>query len=222
MAAWFCLDNNSSVKRRTLALKSFFSSEFHSLLKEGEFCGGEVEFGTTLSHSTTPLFPRYTPSFSSSTILTFPSHINQKFHTTLNNYCGQKLYSFLIERKTSIFAKCTLCTNCITLWSWKEKKKELSQITSCGFTVKRAQQRPRSERYTKRNGFIMKWYVMWYSLESQLNFFVATSSSIATLVSYSDPICTYVVQTATSECSSQDNQCSYTFQSFMVRVSRRP
>ncbi|KAL1352007.1 hypothetical protein AAHE18_06G135500 [Arachis hypogaea] len=46
----------------------------------------------------------------------------------------------------------------------------------------------------------------------QLNFFDAASSSTAALVSCSDPICTYAVQTATSECSSQVNQCSYTFQ----------
>ncbi|MED6126016.1 hypothetical protein PIB30_074288 [Stylosanthes scabra] len=46
----------------------------------------------------------------------------------------------------------------------------------------------------------------------QLNFFDAASSSTAALISCSDPICTYAVQTATSECSSQVNQCSYTFQ----------
>ncbi|KAK7284950.1 hypothetical protein RJT34_19704 [Clitoria ternatea] len=46
----------------------------------------------------------------------------------------------------------------------------------------------------------------------ELNFFDTASSSTAALVSCSDPICSYAVQTATSECSSQANQCSYTFQ----------
>ncbi|KAJ1418894.1 Xylanase inhibitor, C-terminal [Sesbania bispinosa] len=46
----------------------------------------------------------------------------------------------------------------------------------------------------------------------ELNFFDTASSSTAALVSCSDPICSYAVQTATSECSSQVNQCSYNFQ----------
>ncbi|GAU15988.1 hypothetical protein TSUD_338590 [Trifolium subterraneum] len=46
----------------------------------------------------------------------------------------------------------------------------------------------------------------------ELNFFDTASSSTAGLVSCSDPVCSYAVQTATSQCSSQVNQCSYTFQ----------
>ncbi|XP_027352351.1 aspartic proteinase-like protein 2 isoform X2 [Abrus precatorius] len=46
----------------------------------------------------------------------------------------------------------------------------------------------------------------------QLNFFDTASSSTAAQVSCSDPICSYAVRTATSECSSQANQCTYTYQ----------
>ncbi|XP_020213296.1 aspartic proteinase-like protein 2 isoform X2 [Cajanus cajan] len=48
----------------------------------------------------------------------------------------------------------------------------------------------------------------------QLNFFDTAGSSTAALVSCEDPVCSYAaqLQTATSECSSQANQCSYTFQ----------
>uniref|UniRef100_A0A0R0EYL8 Peptidase A1 domain-containing protein n=1 Tax=Glycine max TaxID=3847 RepID=A0A0R0EYL8_SOYBN len=46
----------------------------------------------------------------------------------------------------------------------------------------------------------------------ELDFFDTAGSSTAALVSCGDPICSYAVQTATSECSSQANQCSYTFQ----------
>lgn len=46
----------------------------------------------------------------------------------------------------------------------------------------------------------------------KLDFFDTAGSSSAALVSCADPICSYAVQTATSECSSQANQCSYTFQ----------
>ncbi|XP_004494107.1 aspartic proteinase 36-like isoform X2 [Cicer arietinum] len=46
----------------------------------------------------------------------------------------------------------------------------------------------------------------------ELNFFDTASSSTAALVSCSDPVCSYAVQTATSQCSSEVNQCSYTFQ----------
>ncbi|KAI8015899.1 Aspartic proteinase-like protein 2 [Camellia lanceoleosa] len=47
----------------------------------------------------------------------------------------------------------------------------------------------------------------------ELNFFDAASSSTASLVSCSDPICASVVQAAAavSECSSQSNQCGYSF-----------
>ncbi|CAI8614731.1 unnamed protein product [Vicia faba] len=46
----------------------------------------------------------------------------------------------------------------------------------------------------------------------ELNFFDTASSSTAALVSCSDPACSYAAQTATSQCSTQVNQCSYTFQ----------
>ena len=45
-----------------------------------------------------------------------------------------------------------------------------------------------------------------------LDFFDTASSSTAAFISCADPICSYAVQTATSECSSQANHCSYTFQ----------
>ncbi|CAL5389373.1 unnamed protein product [Camellia sinensis] len=47
----------------------------------------------------------------------------------------------------------------------------------------------------------------------ELNFFDPASSSTASLVSCSDPICASVVQAAAavSECSSQSNQCGYSF-----------
>ncbi|KAJ7976865.1 Aspartic proteinase-like protein 2 [Quillaja saponaria] len=44
-----------------------------------------------------------------------------------------------------------------------------------------------------------------------LDFFDAASSSTAALVPCSDPVCSSAVQTAASECSSQSNQCSYSF-----------
>lgn len=46
----------------------------------------------------------------------------------------------------------------------------------------------------------------------ELKFFDAVSSSTAALVSCSDPICGSVVRTAAAQCSSQGNQCSYSFQ----------
>ncbi|KAK9289767.1 hypothetical protein L1049_008888 [Liquidambar formosana] len=46
----------------------------------------------------------------------------------------------------------------------------------------------------------------------ELNFFDITSSSTASLVSCSDPICTSGVQTTAAACSPQGNQCSYSFQ----------
>ncbi|XP_052173684.1 aspartic proteinase 36-like [Diospyros lotus] len=46
----------------------------------------------------------------------------------------------------------------------------------------------------------------------ELNFFDAATSSTASLVSCSDPICASVVQPATAGCSSQSNQCGYSFQ----------
>ncbi|KAF9680202.1 hypothetical protein SADUNF_Sadunf06G0096700 [Salix dunnii] len=46
----------------------------------------------------------------------------------------------------------------------------------------------------------------------QLNFFDPSSSSTAGHVRCSDPICTSAVQTTATQCSSQTDQCSYTFQ----------
>ncbi|KAJ6331326.1 hypothetical protein OIU76_009831 [Salix suchowensis] len=46
----------------------------------------------------------------------------------------------------------------------------------------------------------------------QLNFFDPSSSSTAGQVRCSDPICTSAVQTTATQCSSQTDQCSYTFQ----------
>ncbi|XP_027366559.1 aspartic proteinase-like protein 2 isoform X1 [Abrus precatorius] len=46
----------------------------------------------------------------------------------------------------------------------------------------------------------------------ELNFFDTVGSSTAVLVPCSDPVCTSGVQGAAAECSSQVNQCSYTFQ----------
>ncbi|XP_019424818.1 PREDICTED: aspartic proteinase-like protein 2 [Lupinus angustifolius] len=46
----------------------------------------------------------------------------------------------------------------------------------------------------------------------ELNYFDTASSSTAALLSCSDPICAYAVQTATTGCPSQDSQCRYTFQ----------
>ncbi|KAI3522903.1 hypothetical protein L1887_00955 [Cichorium endivia] len=45
-----------------------------------------------------------------------------------------------------------------------------------------------------------------------LNFFDAGSSSTASTVSCSDSICSSIVQTSDASCSTQDNQCSYSFQ----------
>ncbi|XP_022932566.1 aspartic proteinase-like protein 2 isoform X1 [Cucurbita moschata] len=46
----------------------------------------------------------------------------------------------------------------------------------------------------------------------QLNFFDASNSSSSSLVSCSDPICNSAFQTTATQCLSQTNQCSYTFQ----------
>lgn len=46
----------------------------------------------------------------------------------------------------------------------------------------------------------------------ELNFFDISSSSTASMVSCSHPICTSRIQTTAAECSSQSNQCGYTFQ----------
>lgn len=64
--------------------------------------------------------------------------------------------------------------------------------------------------YLKNNAILFLFMVC--NLQIELNFFDTASSSTATLVSCSDPICTYAVQSASTSCSSQINQCSYTFQ----------
>lgn len=46
----------------------------------------------------------------------------------------------------------------------------------------------------------------------ELNFFSPASSSTASLISCSDPICASIVQTASAECSTGSNQCAYGFQ----------
>ncbi|KAG5556747.1 hypothetical protein RHGRI_007123 [Rhododendron griersonianum] len=45
----------------------------------------------------------------------------------------------------------------------------------------------------------------------ELNFFDAASSSTASLISCSDQLCASIVQTAAAQCSTQNNQCSYSF-----------
>ena len=49
-------------------------------------------------------------------------------------------------------------------------------------------------------------------LQVQLNSFSATGSSTASLISCSDAICASIVQTSSAECSTQGNQCGYSFQ----------
>lgn len=49
-------------------------------------------------------------------------------------------------------------------------------------------------------------------MQIQLSFFDAASSSTAALVSCSDPMCTSALQSTATICSSQNNQCSYSFQ----------
>ncbi|KAJ7981091.1 aspartic proteinase-like protein 2 [Quillaja saponaria] len=49
-------------------------------------------------------------------------------------------------------------------------------------------------------------------LQSQLNFFDPQSSSTASLISCSDRRCSSRVQSSDASCSSQNNQCTYTFQ----------
>lgn len=66
--------------------------------------------------------------------------------------------------------------------------------------------------------------ILWVSCDScndcpqssglgvQLNSFSATGSSTASLISCSDAICASIVQTSSAECSTQANQCGYSFQ----------
>ncbi|KAF8403179.1 hypothetical protein HHK36_011276 [Tetracentron sinense] len=49
-------------------------------------------------------------------------------------------------------------------------------------------------------------------LEIELNFFDPASSSTASLIPCSDARCSVAVQTADSDCSSRNNQCTYSFQ----------
>jgi hypothetical protein len=61
----------------------------------------------------------------------------------------------------------------------------------------------------------LRFNFLWYDvcvLQIQLNFFDSSSSSTAGQVRCSDPICTSAVQTTATQCSSQTDQCSYTFQ----------
>lgn len=54
--------------------------------------------------------------------------------------------------------------------------------------------------------------ILVYPVQIQLNFFDASSSSSSSLVSCSDPICNSAFQTTATQCLTQSNQCSYTFQ----------
>lgn len=63
----------------------------------------------------------------------------------------------------------------------------------------------------------MLLYIFWHCLlfiflQIPLNFFDTGSSSTSTLVSCSDQRCGLGVQSADSICSTQNNQCTYTFQ----------
>lgn len=49
-------------------------------------------------------------------------------------------------------------------------------------------------------------------LQIELTVFDADSSSTASPISCSDNRCAAIVQTANAECSTQSNQCSYSFQ----------
>lgn len=53
------------------------------------------------------------------------------------------------------------------------------------------------------------WLCLLCTLQIELNSFDIASSSTAATVSCSDPACSYAVQTSTSGCDSQVNQCSY-------------
>lgn len=60
----------------------------------------------------------------------------------------------------------------------------------------------------------LKFFDWFYLLlqQIQLNFFDPSSSSTASLVRCSDQRCSLGLNTADSGCSSESNQCSYTFQ----------
>lgn len=46
----------------------------------------------------------------------------------------------------------------------------------------------------------------------ELNFYDATVSSTASPISCADQVCASIVQTTSAECSTETNQCGYTFQ----------
>ncbi|PHT37809.1 hypothetical protein CQW23_21382 [Capsicum baccatum] len=46
----------------------------------------------------------------------------------------------------------------------------------------------------------------------ELNFYDATSSSTTSPISCADQVCTSIIQTSSTECSTETNQCGYTFQ----------
>lgn len=49
-------------------------------------------------------------------------------------------------------------------------------------------------------------------IQVELNFYDTGSSSTASMVACSDPICPSVIQPAASDCTNQNNQCGYSFQ----------
>lgn len=49
-------------------------------------------------------------------------------------------------------------------------------------------------------------------LQVELSFYDAASSSTASPISCSDRICDSIIQTASAQCSTEGNQCSYSFQ----------
>lgn len=67
------------------------------------------------------------------------------------------------------------------------------------------------KRHLEHNVFLL--LIMFCNLQIELNFFDSASSSTASLISCSDPICTSAtaVQSAATECSPQISQCRYRF-----------
>lgn len=49
-------------------------------------------------------------------------------------------------------------------------------------------------------------------VQVELNFYDATISSTASPISCADQVCASIVQTASAECSTETNQCGYSFQ----------
>lgn len=54
--------------------------------------------------------------------------------------------------------------------------------------------------------------ILFRVLQIRLNFFDGTSSSTAGLIPCSDPLCTSSAETSANQCSSDSNQCGYSFQ----------